>query len=173
MKRIKDIFYDMNDIMVALIIVALAALVIVTNINSILDYPSYISETIQVPEKETPTNYAENPPVSNQGSTDAAVSQGTTGAGVDNPNTAGGENSGQSNPDSSGSGKVENYSVYINTGSTGAQIADLMIQVGLFKDRQSFYNAVTAAGADGKLKAGNFIIPSNSTPAEVVAILTR
>lgn len=166
MKTLKDIFYDLNDILVALIIVAIAAFVIAGNIDSILNYPTSIAEEIQIPEEETPTNYAENPTDDQQGSGEDTSGQGTTGAGID-----------QENPDDqdtpSGNGEVENYSVYINPGSTGEQIADLLIGVGLFEDRQEFYDAVTAAGADGKLQAGNFIIPSDSTPAEVVSIITK
>jgi hypothetical protein len=168
MKKIKDIFYDLNDILVALIIVALAAFVILSNINSILDYPSAIAESIKTPDTKTPTHYADNPPITGDGqnttsegiAVSGGKSQNTTGSAVDKKGADGGK-------------KVENYSVYINPGSTGSQIADLLISVGLFKERQEFYTAVTAAGADGKLKAGNFIIPSDSTPAEVVKIITK
>jgi len=169
MKKLKDAFYDLNDIMVALVIVALAALVIVTNIDSILAYPSSIAEEINVPEKETPTNYAENPPVTDPDNSDSDDDQqGTTGAGIDDPDADGGGTSG--NP---GTGEVVNYSVYINSGSTGDQIADILIEVGLFKDKQQFRDAVAAAGAEGKLRAGNFIIPSDSTPAEVISIIAN
>lgn len=172
MKKIKDIFYDLNDILVALIIVALAAFVILSNINSILNYPTAIAENIKTPDVKTPTHYADNPPV-------AGDDRNTTGEGIDQ-NAAGSEGKDKNATGSAvdqkgtdGGKKAENYSVYINSGSTGQQIADILISVGLFKDRQEFYTAVTAAGADGKLKAGNFIIPSNSTPAEVVQIITK
>ena len=169
MKKLKDTFYDINDIMVALIIVALAALVIVTNVDSILAYPSSIAEEIKVPEEETSTNYAENPPVTDPDTGDSTDDQpATTGSGIEDPDADGGGTSG--NP---GTGEVENYSVYINAGSTGDQIADLLIGVGLFKDRQQFRDAVAVAGVEGKLKAGNFIIPSDSTPAEVISIITN
>lgn len=168
MKKLKDVFYDLNDIMVALVIVAIATLVIVTNIDTILAYPSNIAEEIQTPEAETPTNYAENPPIKDgSGDTDEGQ-QGTTGAGIDNQNATGAGISGNQGP-----GEVVNYSVYINPGSTGDQIADLLIGVGLFKDRRQFNDAVTAAGAEGKLQAGNFIIPSDATPAEVLSIIAN
>ena len=45
MKKLKDFFYDKNDIFVVLIIVAIAAFVIYTSINSIMSYPEqYASE---------------------------------------------------------------------------------------------------------------------------------
>ncbi len=168
MKKLKDIFYDLNDIMVALIIVAVAAFVIIANIDVILNYPSSIAAEIQVPEEDTPTNYAENPPISDQNGDDAVSDQGTTGAGIDDQNTSGGGVTG--NP---GTGEVVNYSVYINYGETGDQIADKLVSLGLFKDRQEFNSAVATAGAEGKLQAGNFIIPSDSTPAEVISIITK
>lgn len=169
MKKIKDIFYDMNDILVALVIIAAAVLIIATNIDSILDYPSSIAAEIEVPEEKPPTNYAENPPIAEPGD-DAVTDQGTTSAGINDQNTTG---SGVSGNAGTGTGKAENYSVYINPGSTEDQIADILIGVGLFKDRQSFNAAVAAAGAAGKLRAGNFIIPSDATSAEVVSILTH
>lgn len=173
MKKIKDVFYDMNDILVALIIVALAALVIVTNINTILAYPSSIAEEIQVPEEQTPTNYAENPPVNEPESGDnASGQQVTSGSGIDDGDTPTGS---EDEPDQQDSNRQtpEEYSVYINTGSTDAQIADLLIEVGLFQTRQAFYDAVSAAGAEGKLRAGNFVIPSDATPSRVISILTN
>lgn len=168
MKKLKDIYYDLNDIMVAVIIVAIAALVIVTNIDSILNYPSTIAAEIQTPEEQTPTTYAENPPITNEGGSDTTSDQGTTDAAVGDGTATGGGVTGNT-----GTGEVVNYSVYINPGETGDQIADKMIGVGLFKDRQQFHAAVAAAGADGKLRAGNFIIPSNATPAEVISIITQ
>ena len=45
MKKLKDFFYDKNDIFIVLIIVAVAAFVIYTSINSIMAYPEqYASE---------------------------------------------------------------------------------------------------------------------------------
>ena len=173
MKKLKDIFYDLNDIMVALIIVAVAALTIVTNIDSILNYPASIAAEIQLPEEKVPTSYAENPPVNDPASGDAADDdQGTTtGAGIDDQGATGGGTSG--NEGTGTTGEVVNYSIYINYGDTGDKIADLLIGVGLIEDRQQFQSAVAAAGAEGKLQAGNFIIPSDATPAEVISIITR
>ena len=143
-----------------------------------MNYPATIAAEIEVPEKDTPTNYAENPPIVDPGDSDAGnedggegSGQGTTGAGIDDPNGAGGGISG--NEGTGTTGEVVNYSVYINFGQTGDQIADVLMSVGLIEDRQEFHSAVAAAGAEGKLQAGNFIIPSDATPAEVVSIITN
>ncbi|MDD3169624.1 MAG: hypothetical protein PHC91_09240 [Eubacteriales bacterium] len=178
MKNLKDIFYDLNDILVALIIITVAAFTIVANIDSILNYPASIAAEIAVPEEELPTDYAENPTVGdqnggdagNEGSGDGNV-QGTTEAGIDDPDATAGGTSG--NEGTAAAGEALDYSVYINYGQTGDQIADVLISVGLLRDRQQFYDAVAAAGAEGKLQAGNFIIPSDATPAEIVSIITN
>lgn len=175
MKKIKDIFYDLNDVLVALIIVAAAAFIIVTNIDSILAYPTVIAEEIQADEGNKPTVYADNPPIKEPGSgddpvTDQGDSGTATGGAIDGQNTTGGGVSG--NPGTE-PGQPVNYSVYIEPGSPGDKIADLLIGVGLFQNRQEFNSAVAAAGAEGKLRAGNFIIPSDASPAEVISILTN
>lgn len=187
-KKLKDIFYDLNDILVALMIVALAAFVIATNMESILAYPSVIAEEIQLPEEEGPTQYAENPPITNEPGDEggdegtAGTADGDQNASGNGQNTSGGGVSGNEGPagGTSGSegagssgGAVVNYSVTIQYGMTGDQIADLFIGLGLFNDRREFNNAVTAAGKEGKLQAGTFTIPSDSTPAEVISIITR
>ncbi|MDF2656380.1 MAG: hypothetical protein K0R19_2854 [Bacillota bacterium] len=193
MKKLKDIFYDMNDILVALIIVAVAGLIISSNIDSILAYPSRVAEEIQVPEKETPTNYADNPPITDPGS-DPPDQSGTTDGGTDGQPDSGqnqtgddsetqgqtgtngqGQTGGQGggSQGNAGTGEVVNYSVYIAPGSTGEQIADIMIGAGLFDSRQEFLSAVNAVGAESKLQAGTFIIPSNSTPAQIISIITK
>jgi len=182
MKKLKDIFYDKNDILIALVIVSVAALVIVTRIDSILAYPaSLIADSgTSVDEPDEPVIYSGN---DNQNDTENVPEESNT---VENPGQQDSEgiNDSEGNIDSEGSkdpdeskntdeSKVENYTINIESGSTGEQIAEILKSKGLIESKQEFYNAVTAAGADKKLKAGDFTIPSNSTPAEVIAIITR
>jgi cell division protein YceG involved in septum cleavage len=90
-----------------------------------------------------------------------------------NPGTAGANGSGSSGGSGSESGPPVNISVSIPAGSSGDRIADILAAAGLIKDRQEFNQAVDAAGAEGKLRAGDFVIPSDATPAEIISILTR
>lgn len=182
MKKIKDIFYDFNDILVAIIIIIIAAFVIVNNIETILAYPSIAYEEIQSSENKLPTKYAENPPLEGSDSDNDSNDQATTGAGMDVPGSdkdmpsdqqSSGDGEGTSGNEGTGNAEPINYSIYIEYGSTGEKIADILISVGLIESRQEFLNAVAAAGAEGKLQAGNFVIPSNATPAEIVSIITR
>ena len=45
MKKLKDFFYNKNDIIIVLIILAIAALIIYTRIGAIMDYPATVSYT--------------------------------------------------------------------------------------------------------------------------------
>ncbi len=171
----KDVFYDYNDILVALIIVLIAIGTIMGNINSILEYPSVLAAQAQLPEEKVPTVYSEQPSDDQRDTTEEDQSQSNLSGEAIDANSSDSGSSGTENIDSSSntSEKPNEYSVYINTGSTGAQIADILVKLDLFQDRAEFNAAVTAAGAEGKLRAGNFIIPSDATPSEVIAILTK
>lgn len=204
-KKLKDIFYDFNDILVALIIIAAAALVIANNIDSIMAYPASVSGELELSE-DGPTIYAENPSTTDSdneaadgtgdsvtdsdgqtgdgqnpdgqnsdGQTaDGNTGQNSIGGGVSgNPGSEGANSSGSSGGSGSEPAQPVNIRVSIPAGSSGDRIADILIGAGLIRDKQQFNQAVVTAGAEGKLRAGDFVIPSNATPAEIISILTR
>lgn len=56
MKKLKDFFYDKNDIFIVLVIVAVAAFVIYISIDSIMGYPEQYAKDVAATEtKETAT----------------------------------------------------------------------------------------------------------------------
>lgn len=185
MKKLKDIFYNKNDILVALLIVAIAALVISNRIDSILSYPSSLEAQAAI----SASNQPPSPPVQYVGKEDSEDGDtNAEGNGQEGTGTSGEaigtdvppQNPGTTNPPAGeqpsnppDSTQPVNHSVYIAPGSTAAQIADVLISVKLFETRQAFFDAVSAASADTKLKAGTFTIPSTATPDQVVTILTK
>lgn len=176
MKKLKDIFYNKNDILVALIIVVVAVFVISGRIDAILAYPSSLEAQAVVAASEL----EDQEPVQYTGSENLDEGEDSTSSdgAIEPPpsqNEDQGEGSQSDDPVSDPPVITEpvDYSVYIAAGSTGEQIADILIGVGLMETRQEFYSAVSAASADTKLKAGTFIIPSTSTPQQVVSILTQ
>lgn len=68
---------------------------------------------------------------------------------------------------------IEMLAVYINYGESLQVIADKFVSVGLFKTDDDFLSSVEASGAATQIKTGNFIIPSDATPEEVMAIITK
>ena len=83
MKKIKDFFYDKNDIIIELLIVAAAAFLIYNRINAIMDYPAkyaeemekattqQVVETTEAPEATEPSQ-AEEPSEAGDASTDSS-----------------------------------------------------------------------------------------------------
>ena len=55
MKKLKDFFYNKNDIIIVLIILAIAALIIYTRIGAIMDYPAKLAKQAAATAKTTTT----------------------------------------------------------------------------------------------------------------------
>ena len=58
MKKLKDFFYNKNDIIIVLIILAVAALIIYTRIGAIMDYPAKLAKQAAATAETTTTEPA-------------------------------------------------------------------------------------------------------------------
>lgn len=176
---IKDVIYDKNDLVIALVILALAGFVIHDRIGVIMSYPEILAaqkqdsipastepesethgeplDSTEEPDGDPASDPAQNPDAGQNPSTDT----GQSGSGTVTP---------PAKPEQTSTDLV---SIYIDYGSTGSQIAQLLIDSGLIKSKEVFYDAVNAAGADTKLQAGSFKIPANATPAQIISIITN
>ena len=151
MNRLRDFIYDKSDILVALIIISVAGVIIFSRIDAILAYPeTYAKEAAPVVESEEPVQYEYPDPST-----------------AENPGTPSGD------AIEPGEGEPEMFAVYINYGESLQVIARKFVDVGLFETTEDFFTAVDAANAGTQIKTGNFIIPSDSTPEEVMAIITK
>lgn len=178
MNRIKDFIYDKNDLLVALIIVALAALIIAFRVDVIMAYPSSLSAN------EKPPINTEKPPISDETSMGGSIEEPDGTEGTDGseegeskepdesqpPEDTGEPETDKPSPPPEGEGLI---SIYIKSGATGSDIAQLLMDAGLIDTKEDFYKAVQAAGADTRLQAGNFRIPSNASPEEIIKIITN
>jgi hypothetical protein len=185
MQKIKDIFYDTNDLIVALIIILLAGMLIWDRIGVILDYPSVsggsgynLNESV-VTGDEAAAEYpsADGDAISGEGESADAIS-GETETGGDaatgdamTGDAAGNAPVGETSPPTN-SVEPTRYSLYIAYGETGKQIAQKLLDSGLIKSETEFYDAISAADAATRLQAGTFIITEGATLAEIVDILT-
>jgi hypothetical protein len=180
MQKIKDIFYDTNDIIVALLIIAAALFLIWTRVTAIMEYPS--SGAADEGALLASANGEEwSGAAGDAAAADATDSATGIDAGIDadiDAGTAadGGETTGDGDAQESApaaeNDPVTEYSVYIAYGETGAQIAQKLLDAGLIKSNEEFYDALIEADAATRLQAGTFIIPSTASPAEIVSILT-
>ncbi|MGI6733976.1 MAG: hypothetical protein ACOX4J_07405 [Anaerovoracaceae bacterium] len=184
MNKIKDFIYDKNDLLIALLIVLAATFVILSRIEVIMAYPSTLVAETEAGEGEVVSQLPYVPPENaneDEQSSEEGQSEDTSGDQEDPPQIppedpgdtdSGNTDTGVSDPPTN-KPSADYVSINIEYGSTGSDIAQLLINAGLIPDRQTFYNAVEAAGADTKLQAGNFRIPSNATPEEIIRIITN
>lgn len=147
MNRLRDFIYDKSDILVALIIISIAGVLIFSRIDAILAYPESFAQELG------PTT-SQKPPVTYEYPTSPAIE--TSGEALD-----------------PGMEEAEMFAIYINYGESLQAIAGKFVAVGLFQSKDEFFQAVEAANAGTQIKTGNFIIPSTSSPEEVMDIITK
>lgn len=137
-KKLKDLLYNKNDVVIVLAILVVAALIIWSRINVIMDYPSSL--------------------IANAGA----------GSGLsDKPEKL------PMNPEDEGVpvDEIVMYAVYINPGENLQEIGRKFVSVNLFPSVNDFVQLVNDMGVATNIQAGNFIMPSNSTPEEVLKII--
>ena len=183
MNKIKDFIYDKNDLLIALLILVIASLVIISRIEIIMAYPSTLIAESESGEEEVAAQVPYVPSESAGEEEDQSSGEEEQSDAADDqedppqPPPEDSQDTGNTDTETSdppASQPSTSYaSIHIEYGATGSQIAQLLINAGLIPDRQTFYNAVEAAGADTKLQAGNFRIPSNATPDEIIRIITN
>lgn len=144
MNKIRDIIYNVSDILVTLLIIIAALLLISWRVSAIMHYgsPDDAASDTQVEETDA--------------SADADSSAGD-GSGDVNDNI----------PAPTG-----DVSFTVSANQSAEAIGQALADAGLVADKQTFINAVNAAGAATRLKTGSFTIPAGSTPEQIVAILT-
>jgi hypothetical protein len=171
MQKIKDILYDTNDLLVALLIIGFAVLLIRDRIDVILDYPSVNAGGGAVYEESGLTDGGADSADGADADDDAETGDAPTG---DTGDAATGDTGGAATGETPASptGEPVKYSLYIAYGETAAQIAQKLLDAGLIKSNNEFYDALSATDAATKLQAGNFVIAEGATLAEIVDILT-
>ncbi len=159
MRKFRNTFYNISDIVAAVLIVLFAALLILWRTHIILDYPQkLVAEAFA-------QNEAANAPITlpyertDSQTSEGAVASDTSGAAV----TEG----------PAGAGTAEIFSLYINMGDSVATIGSNLVTLGCFESSAEFVNMVTAMGVDTKLQIGMHYFPASATKEEVITALTQ
>ncbi len=157
MKGLKDFLYDKNDILIALIILIVAALLIVWRMDVIMEYPQTLAE-------ETGTQDTTE---------DMAVDDDTAASDSSNDDTS--QDEGDSAPTDtlwSGDTLSRDVTVTVQGGSATAAVQSL-IDAGLFESYDQFAQACASAGCSPEsIKATTFTFAAGSTQADIARLVT-
>lgn len=181
LEKLKDIFYDKNDIIVALALVVIGAFVISHQVDSIMSYPEQLADQLQQEQLEQEQLQQE------QESSSAKPDGEGEATGTETPEPQTPEIQEPpvvqepepqvppvQEPSTSNEFKTAvDRTVEIPSGAYSQKIAQILADAGVVPSTDAFLKAVNDAGLETKLKAGTFKIPAGSTLNDVVKIVTK
>lgn len=161
MGKIKDLIYDTSDILVAIVIVFIASIIIAFSIGRIMDYPAILAEL----QSQQNQNFGLAVPLGEDASDSNSESE-------KNPSSESTESE-STTPDDEFYAVPPTVTVVINAGESMPVIAQKMVDYGFFKSTQQFTTTVVNMKAENSIKAGTFVVPSDSSPEQVIKILSQ
>ena len=146
MRKIKDFFYDKNDIIIVLIILALAAFIIYSRIGIIMDYPEKMADesaaTTQTTVSETTVSETE-------------------------------ATSSESDSDKSDSTADDIVSIKITDDDTSVSVAQKLEKAGLVESATEFEGYISNMDKADKIQSGSFEIKKGSSFEEILNTITK
>lgn len=165
MKRLKDFFYDKNDILIALAILVIAALLIIWRMEVIMAYPQTLAEetgTVQTTEDEAvdDDSASDDKGSDSQNSTDKKDS--------DSQQTGSADNSIWSD------GKLAKDVTVTVAGGSAVAAVDSLVNAGLFASYDEYSKICKAAGyTPENIKAAAFTFKAGSTQTDIAQMVTQ
>jgi len=148
MKKLKDFFYNKNDIFIVLIIVAIAAFIIYTRVDSIMTYPEKQASKIAQQEASKISEPVEE----------------TSSAAEDN------EKKETASKEKDSDKPVE---ITITDEDTSASVAEKLADAKLISSATEFESYVANEEKTNALQNGTFEIPAGSSHEEILKIITQ
>lgn len=176
MEKIKDIIYQISDILFGLIVLLAVLLVFTFQLYGWfnIDMPQSIARFI--PEKVSFNTYAQGEPaavkpVSSADSAAPAISDGNEQD--EDPPSASLNGSAPAETDTAEKpASAELRNIIIASGSTSHSIGNALYENNIIKSVEEFTNRLTELKLETKIKAGTFRIPQNASLDEVIRIIT-
>ena len=167
MKKFKDFIYDKNDVLIALLILILAALIIIWRMNAIMDYPQTLFQ-----DTDTQPSAGNTAGIVTEDPTSDIQNEGQEQNDSQEPDdTAAGETSDPPQTSSLWNGDVLAKDIEVNVeGSVASSAVACLIEAGLFEDYEEYQAVCDAAGLDDeKVSAGLFEFKKGYTKADIAA----
>lgn len=164
MKHLREFIYDKSDILVALVILLIAALVIFWRFEAIADYPSTLVDIDSVKSAKEPSEKhktkdetKDKEKASEKNSTDSKT-----------------ENNDKDSSDLFSDGVTKkDANISVQSGSA-IEAAESLVSLGYFSSYDDFVSICNNAGIDSNsIKAGNFNIPAGSSKADIARIVCQ
>ena len=150
MNRIKDFFYDKNDIIFTLIILVIAAGVIVWRLDAIMDYPATLAK-----ETHTDVTTQEEVPVDEE-DTDVSETEKT-----------------DSSSPWKGDVLASDVTVTVSSGSASAAV-DSLVHAGLFQSYEDFSSVCSSVGRNPEsIMARNYTFQAGSSREDIAKEVTN
>ena len=185
MNKIKDIIYDKSDILIAILILAIAALIIFWRLGIILQYPKELIGTDDastvLTEPEENSDEAANTDAASE-NTDAANAGTDANAGT-NAGTDASANSDATNTDQESQTETNEVTTEAKwdgdklaadlevklTGTTAYEAVMCMVDAGIFKDYEEYQEICGKMGYDHeKMRAGVFNFAKGTTKEDII-----
>lgn len=167
MKKLKDFFYDKNDIFLAVLILLVATLIIFWRLNSIMDYPQALAADAET--QKTVEKAKENSKKAEEKKTKKENEAKNQEDSKSNDSKSKDNQSGIWN----GSATSKDITVTIESGSLESAVNSL-ISAGLFDSYEEFTSICASQGIDpGSIKASTFTFPAGSSKADIAKKVTQ
>lgn len=174
MKKLKDFFYNWNDILVVLLILAFAALLIYWRVNVIMDYPKVLAASVEVGMQPNAdgTSVTDNGNTSTEKSAENEDSGNTEEDGTDSGDT-GDTGAGPANSTIWKDGKLRaNMTVTIESGSASGAVNSL-VEAGLFNSYEEFNSVCQSVGTEATaILATTYTFNSGATQGDIALQVT-
>lgn len=151
MKKIKDFFYNKNDLIIVLLIVALAAFIIYTRVDAIMTYPEEMADKTDVQTEQ----------------------QDKTESGTEDPSEPEDSGSDSNNDKKSDPAGAKDISIEITGDDTAVTVAEKLEDAGIISSATKFEGYMANEGKEDSLKTGTFTIPEGSSNEEILDIITK
>ncbi len=166
MKKLKDFIYDKNDIIIALLILVIAALIIFWRLNIILEYPKQLVGNGDTGVSDNVDDGDDDALDDNSDNDDGNTTDDDTGddnqTGTDTPSDT-----------SVWSGGMLTQDIEVEvTGNSASAAIQCLIDKGLFDDYADYQSVCEDAGLDHeKVKAGTFTFEKGSTKKDIAKMM--
>lgn len=173
-EKIKDFIFDISDTLIALVMIVLIVGVVSWKISDSMTYSNALAKAAP-PEIELPADASGTDPVESTDVTDPAETLPETPSSSDPPSETPEITTPVVTPPPAVAPPVSNgqkVTVNIKSGSTGYDIAKVLVDKGLVKDTQTFIQRVEALKLGSKLKADTFELTIGMPLDDMIKLLT-